>query len=63
MNKVGLSRNAQEFYRKADRPLARKLARCFQHLERDARGHPNVKPLTVKLAGHYRFRVGDYRVL
>jgi mRNA interferase RelE/StbE len=63
MFKVNLSKKAQKFYKKADRPLARKLARCFEQLEREPRHHSNVKPLTGKLAGHYRYRVGDYRVI
>jgi mRNA interferase RelE/StbE len=63
MFKVDLSRKAQEFYTKADRPLARKLARCFEQLEQDPRHHGNIKPLAGNLAGHYRYRVGDYRVI
>ena len=63
MYKVDLSAKAQEFYRKADRPLARKLARCFEQLEQEPRHHSNVKRLTGKLSRHYRYRVGDYRVI
>ena len=63
MYKVDLSQKAEHFYRRADRPLARKLARCFQQLEHDPRNHNNVKPLSGNLAGHYRFRVSDYRVI
>jgi mRNA interferase RelE/StbE len=63
MYRVDLSRKAEQFYRKADRPLARKLARCFEQLERDPRKHSNIKPLSGKLAGHFRFRAGDYRVI
>jgi mRNA interferase RelE/StbE len=63
MYKVDLSARAQEFYKKADQPLARKLARCFEQLERDPRQHPNIKRLAGNLAGHYRYRVGDYRVI
>jgi mRNA interferase RelE/StbE len=63
MSKVDLSVQAQEFYRKADRPLAKKLARCFEQLERDPRQHTNIKLLKGNLAGHFRYRVGDYRVI
>ena len=63
MYKIDLSAKAQDFYRKADRPLARKLARCFEQLELDPRSHPNSKPLSGSLAGLYRYRVGDYRVI
>jgi mRNA interferase RelE/StbE len=47
----------------ADRPLARKLARCFTQLERDPRRHNNIKRLSGDLAGHLRYRVGDWRVI
>ena len=63
MYKVDLSAKAQEFYRKADKPLARKLARCFEQLEQEPRGASNAKLLRGNLAGHYRYRVGDYRVI
>ena len=63
MYKVDLSAKAQDFYNKADRPLARKLARCFRQLEQDPRHHGNIKSLAGNLAGHYRYRVGDYRVI
>jgi mRNA interferase RelE/StbE len=63
MYKVDLSAKAQKFYRKADQPLAKKLARCFEQLEQEPRQHANVKQLKGKLAGHYRYRVGDYRII
>jgi mRNA interferase RelE/StbE len=63
MFEVQLSSKASDFYRKVDKPLARKLARCFEQLERDPRHHPNAIPLAGTLAGSYRYRVGDYRVL
>jgi mRNA interferase RelE/StbE len=63
MSDVRLSAKAQDFYRKADKPLARKLARCFEQLEQEPRHHPNIKPLKGNLAGSYRYRVGDYRVI
>jgi mRNA interferase RelE/StbE len=63
MFKVELSADAQEFYRKADRPLARKLARCFEQLEREPRQHSNIMRLKGKLSGHYWYRVGNYRVI
>ena len=63
MYSVDLSTKAQKFYGKADQPLARKLARCFEQLEQDPLQHSNIKQLKGKLAGHYRYRVGDYRVI
>jgi mRNA interferase RelE/StbE len=63
MYKVDLSKKAQKFYQKAERPLARKLARCFEQLEQDPRHHSNIKPLAGRLSGQYRYRVSDYRVI
>jgi mRNA interferase RelE/StbE len=60
---VRLSAMARDFYARAEKLLARKLARCFEQLEREPRHHSNVKPLRGNLAGCYRYRVGDYRVL
>ena len=63
MFEVVLAPEVRDFYASADRPLARKLARCFEQLERDPRRHGNVKRLTGALAGLYRYRLGDWRVL
>ena len=42
---------------------AAKLARCFEALERNPRQGNNIKPLKGKLAGSWRYRVGDLRVV
>lgn len=63
MFEVELSPEALAFFQGADRPLARKLARCFEQLEREPRRHGNIKRLTGRLAGLLRYRVGDWRVL
>ena len=63
MFEVILSPEVEAFYAGADRPLARKLARCFTQFERDPRRHNNIKRLTGQLVGHWRFRVGDWRVI
>lgn len=63
MYRVELSREAQRFYERADSTIARKLARCFQALERDPRSGNNVKALKGPLAGALRYRVGDLRVV
>ena len=47
----------------ADRPLAVKLARCFQRLEVNPRQGNNIKRLTGEWAGYLRYRVGDWRVI
>jgi mRNA interferase RelE/StbE len=64
MFEVELSPEASEFYRNADPPLAKKLARCFGQLEVEPRRHNNVKRLSgTEFAGCLRFRVGDWRVI
>ncbi len=63
MFEVVLSPEARAFYAAADRPLARKLARCFAQLEREPYRHGNIKRLTGEFAGRLRYRVGDWRVL
>ncbi len=60
---VRLTRAARTEYERADRSLARKLARCFEQLERDPQSHPNARPLRHGLAGYWRYRVGDWRVI
>jgi mRNA interferase RelE/StbE len=63
MYSVELSHEAQRFYERCDKPVSRKLARCFQSLEKNPREGNNVKPLKGKLVGSYRYRVGDLRVV
>jgi hypothetical protein len=47
MFNVELSREAQRFYDRADKPVAKKLARCFELLEKNPRKGNNIKPLKV----------------
>ena len=63
MYKVELSREAQRFYNQCDKPIAKKLARCFQSLEKNPRQRNNVKPLKGEFAGSFRYRVGDLRIV
>ncbi len=63
MYNVVLSTEAQKIYASADQALAKKIARCLEQLEQTPRLHPNIKPLKGELAGYYRYRVGDYRVI
>lgn len=63
MYRVILQSQPRRFFAEADRPLASKLANGFRMLEQTPRRHANVKPLSGALAGHFRFRAGDYRIL
>jgi mRNA interferase RelE/StbE len=63
MFKVVLLPKAEKTFARADEPLTRKLAGCFELLEVNPFRHPNIKPLTSPLKGTFRFRAGDYRIL
>ena len=63
MYDIWLTRDAQAFYQAADDPLVKKLNRCFDQLQHDPYKHPNVKRLKGSLAGHWRYRAGDWRVV
>lgn len=63
MYEVLLHPDAQNVYANADKSLAKKIARCLQQLEQTPRSHPNIKALKGNLAGLYRYRMGDYRVI
>jgi mRNA interferase RelE/StbE len=58
-----LTRDAQCFYEDADPVLVRKLNRCFRYLRNDPYDHPNIKRLKGPLAGQFRYRAGDWRVV
>jgi mRNA interferase RelE/StbE len=58
-----LTREAQRAYEQADPSLVKKLHRCFEQLRQDPYQHPNVKRLKGPLAGCYRYRLGDWRVV
>ncbi len=63
MYKVLLHPDAQEVYVKADKALAKKIARCLEQLEQTPHSHPNIKALKGDYTGYYRYRIGDYRVI
>ena len=60
---VVLSDRAERFYNSASAELTARLDRCIPLLAVDPRRHPNIKALKGHLAGYFRFRVGDYRVV
>ena len=63
MFRVELSREAQRFFERCEAVVARKLTRCFESLETNPRAGNSVKALKGPLAGSYRYRVGDLRVV
>lgn len=63
MYSVILAPAPRKVYAHADRPLAKKLARCFGQLETDPHRHGNIKALKGGFSGLHRFRIGDWRVI
>lgn len=63
MYEIVINRQAQNFFEEASASLQKKLDRCFDTLKITPRYHPNIKLLKGELAGYYRYRVGDYRVI
>jgi mRNA interferase RelE/StbE len=54
MYKVELTASPTKAYAAADRPLARKIARCIEQLERDPRASNNSEPMVGPDAGKWR---------
>jgi len=63
MFEVSLTPAAEDFFATAQRPLERKLIRCFEQLEQEPRRHSNIRRLQGAMAGLLRYRVGDWRVI
>ncbi len=63
MYEVRLSLEAQSFYNKTSIATVKKINRCLLILEQDPYSHPNITALRGNLAGRYRYRIGDYRIL
>ena len=63
MYEVILTRKTQKFYQQANVPLAKKLNKCFENLTENPYRHPNIKSLTGRLKGRWRYRVGNFRVI
>ena len=60
MYKIIFERQAEKFFRKLDKKEQERIGRKILELE----NNPELgKPLTVKLAGLWSLRVGDYRAL
>ena len=60
---ISLSDEAAGFFEDATAKFQQRLDRCFEQLEINPYLHPNIKPLKGKLAGYYRYRIGDYRIV
>jgi mRNA interferase RelE/StbE len=60
---VVLTKPAEKTYDRAPGNVRQRLGHCFEGLEINPLYGNNVKPLTGKLKGLYRYRVGDWRVI
>ncbi|MBI1926447.1 type II toxin-antitoxin system RelE/ParE family toxin [Candidatus Poribacteria bacterium] len=63
MYELVLTEDAREVYQRANKTLLKKLNRCFRQLRTNPYRHPNIKRLTGNLAGRWRYRMGDWRVI
>jgi mRNA interferase RelE/StbE len=62
---VELSKDAIKYLKKLDRNTSQRLLNGLEKLEvtENPLLHKDVRPLTGKLKGFYRLRVGDFRII
>jgi mRNA interferase RelE/StbE len=62
---VELSKDTLKYLKKLSRNTAQRILDSLERLEstKNPAFHKDVKPLTGKLKGYYRLRVGDYRLI
>ena len=63
MYEIVLTKEAQKDYRKLAKSVARRVNQCLDGLRENPLRYPQAIPLKGKLAGSYRWRVGDWRVV
>ena len=63
--RIEVKPSAEKQYLKLDKTARRRIKRALRELESAERPllHGRVRPLTGKLRGDYRVRIGDWRVL
>jgi mRNA interferase RelE/StbE len=63
--RIEVKPSAEKQYLKLDRITRQRVKEALHELETTERPlfHPRVRPLTGKLKGDYRVRIGDWRVL
>ncbi len=63
--KIEVKPTAEKYYLKLDKKTRRRTKKALKRLEQEENplSHNNVRPLTGKLEGDYRLRVGDWRIL
>lgn len=60
---VILTKPAEKVYDKSSKNMQLRLERCFENLGNNPLYGLHIKPLTGKLKGLYRYRIGDWRVI
>jgi mRNA interferase RelE/StbE len=60
---IALTRPAEKVYGLASDAIRQRFDDCFENLEHNPSYGNNIKALTGKLKGLYRYRVGDWRVI
>lgn len=63
MYELALTHEAQKFYERAEPSLVHRLNRCFERLSQNPYDHPNIKRLKGDLAGYFRYRIGNWRII
>lgn len=63
MRKIVLSRGAEKWLRKADPSVARSIRDALRWIAKADNPRVKGKALTGRLAGLWRYRVGDYRII
>jgi len=63
--RIEIKPSAEKQYLKLDRKTRQRIKDVLRDLEEEENPllHPRVRPLTGKLKGDYRVRVGDWRLL
>ncbi len=63
MYKVLAHRKALKFYRKLDKKTASRIDTVIERFRKDPFSHKNIKVLSGKFAGSYRYRMGNIRII
>ncbi|RPJ82190.1 MAG: type II toxin-antitoxin system RelE/ParE family toxin [Deltaproteobacteria bacterium] len=63
MYRIEFAKKAAKFYQKTDTATAQRLNRVLERLTEDPFNLPNIKHLKGELAGSYRIRMGDIRII
>ena len=63
MFELVLLKPALKFYKKSDKDLYKKLVKAFQRIEKSPFYGKDIKKLSGKLSGFYRYKVNDVRIV